>query len=287
MLKWDVEIIPAPNDKSHKRESNLEECLVKVPFSTLGEIINALHKPDFEEAKQKIKACKIEYDPKCSDVEQEVKQSSHKLTITKCIREYSKLEIQLTSSQAKSYAVEPTISLVHISQTFSCCLLHVKSPIQCYAPNISKITVVWSPTAHKLSAYVESWKPAVEAESITNSTTSSRMPLILKDLKLRWTSSREAQFSVSADYRIKYQRPFDYGDYVCIKYHDLLSNPKSQYFELDERKKITWVAHGRIVSGGDDEDIKIVFPENTVLPETPLADKLCYLEVIPLQITFR
>ena len=65
-----------------------------------------------------------------------------------------------------------------------------------------------------------------------------------------------------------------FGDYVCIQYHNLLSNPKSQYFELDESKKITWVAHGRIISGDDDEDIKITFPENTILPETPLSDKI-------------
>ena len=286
LLNWDVEIIPPPSDRSSKRESNPKEQLVNVPFSTLGEVINALHKPDFEKAKQKIETCEIEYS-KCSDDEQEVKQSRHKLTISKYIRKYSKLDIQLTSSQTKSYAVEPTVSLVHISQTFSCCLLHVKSPIQCYAPNISKVTVLWSPTAYKMSAYVESWEPAVEAESITNSTTSSRIPLIIKDLRLKWISSNKAQFSVSSDYRIKYQRPFSFGDYVCIKYHNLLSNPKSQYFELDENKMITWVAHGRIISSNDDEDVKIEFPENTVLPTTPLADKLCYLEVIPLQVTFR
>ena len=287
-LKWNVEIIPAPDDKSSKKESNPKEGLdlVKIPLSTLEETIKALHTAKFEEAKEKIKACKIEYS-NSPDVEQEVKQSCHKLTIIKNIREYSKLDIQLTSSQTKSYAIEPIVSLVHISQTFSCCLLHVKSPVQCYAPNISKFTVLWSPTAHNMSAYVESWRPAVEAESITNSTTSSRVPLIIKDLRLKWVSSREARFSVSADYRIKYQRPFSFGDYVCIQYHDLLSNPKSQYFELDESKKITWVAHGRIISGDDDEDVKIVFPDNTILPETPLYDKLCYFEVIPLQITFR
>ena len=289
LLKWNVEIIPAPDDKSSKKESNAKEeglDLVQIPLSTLGEIIEALHEAKFEEAKKKIKECKIEYS-NYPDVEQEVKQSCHKLTITKYLREYSKLDIQLTSSQTKSYAIEPTVSLVHISQTFSCCLLHVKSPIQCYAPSITKFTVLWSPTAHNMSAYVESWQPAVEAESITNSTTSSRVPLIIKDLRLKWVSSREAQFSVSADYRIKYQRPFSCGDYVCIQYHNLLPNPKSQYFELDESKKITWVAHGRIVSGDDDEDVKIAFPENTILPETPLSDKLCYLEVIPLQVTFR
>ena len=233
-----------------------------------------------------IKTCKIEYS-ECRDVEQEVKPSCHKLTITKYIREYSKLDIQLTSSQTKSYAVEPTVSLVHISQTFSCCLLHVKSPIQCYAPNITKFTVLWSPIAHNISAYVESWQPAVEAESITNSTTSSRVPLIIKDLRLKWVSSNRAKFSVSAEYRIKYHRPFSCGDYVCIQYYNLLSNPKSQYFELDESKKVTWVAHGRIVSVDDEEDVRIAFPENTILPETPLSDKLCHLEVIPMQITFR
>ena len=287
LLKWDVEIIPPPSKRSSKKEKNSKEDydLVEIPLHMLGATVEALHKAKFKEAK-KIKTCKLKFS-KCCDVEQEVKQSSHKLTITKCIREYSKLEIQLTSSQAKSYAVEPTVSLVHISQTFSCCLLHVKSPIQCYAPNISRFAVRWSPTAHNISDYVESWVPAVEAESITNSTTSSRIPLIIKDLRLKWTSSNKAQFSVDSKYRVKYHRPFDYGDYVCIKYHNLLLNPKSQYFELDERKKITWVAHGRIVSSDDDEDVKIVFPENTVLPETPLADKLCYLEVIPLQITFR
>ena len=288
LLKWEVEIIPPPSDRSSKKEQNIKEDydLVEIPLRTLGATIEALHKARFKEAAKKIKTHEIRFS-RCRDVEQEVKQSCHKLTISKYIRKYSKLDIQLTSSQTKSYAVEPTVSLVHISQTFSCCLLHVKSPIQCYAPNISKFAVRWSPTARNMSDYVESWQSAVEAESITNSTTSSRIPLIIKDLRLKWISSNKAQFSVNSKYRVKYQRPFDYGDYVCIKYHNLLSNPKSQYFELDERKMITWVAHGRITSGDDDENVKIEFPENTILPETPLADKLCYLEVIPLQITFR
>ena len=138
-----------------------------------------------------------------------------------------------------------------------------------------------------MSAYVESWQPAIEAESITSSTSSKRVPLIIKDLRLKWVSPREAHFSVTIEYRIKYQRPFDFGDYVCIQYRNLLPNPQSKYFELDESKKVTWVAHGRIVSGKDEEDVKIVFPENTTLPETPLSEKLCYLEIIPLQISFR
>ena len=211
LLKWNVEIIPASNNRSSKKESNNKEHyeLVEIPLSTLGATVEALHKAKFKEAKKKIKTSEIRFS-KCRDVEQEVKQSYHKLTITKYLREYSKLDIQLTSSQTKSYAIEPTVSLVHISQTFSCCLLHVKSPIQCYAPSITKFTVLWSPTAHNISAYVESWEPAVEAESITNSTTSSRVPLIIKDLKLKWVSPTEAQFSVSADYRIKYQRPFSF-----------------------------------------------------------------------------
>ena len=138
-----------------------------------------------------------------------------------------------------------------------------------------------------MSAYVESWEPAIEAESITNSTTSSRVPLIIKDLKLKWISPREARFSISSDYRVEYQRPFNYGDYVCIQNHNLLANPKSRYFELDESKTVTWVAHGRINNSDDEDIVKIVFPENTMLPETPLSNKLCYLEVIPLQITFK
>ena len=287
LLKWNVEIIPAPDNRSSKKERNIEENydLVKIPFNTLGAVIEALHKEKFKEAKKLIDTCKKEY-LKCTDVKQEVKPSCHKLTITKHIREYSKLDIQLTSSQTKSYATEPTVSLVHISQTFSCCLLHIKSPIQCFAPNISKFSVLWPPTAHNMSAYVESWQQAIETESITNSTSSSRVPLIIKDLRLKWVSPREAQFSVSIDYRIKYQRPFDFGDYVCIQYRNLLSNPQSKYFELDRTKKVTWVAHGSIVSGYE-KDVKIAFPENTTLPETPLNDKLCYLEVIPLQISFR
>ena len=103
---------------------------------------------------------------------------------------------------------------------------------------------------------------------------------------MKWVSPREAHFSVSVNYRVEYQRPFDFGDYVCIQYHNLLPNPKSQYFELDENKKVTWVAHGKIVSGKD-EDVRIIFPESMIVPETPLSDKLCYLELIPLQITFR
>ena len=290
LLKWNVEIIPAPDSRSSKKEANTKEDydIVRIPLYTLGTIIEALHKEKFKDAKKAIRVCKKDLKcSKCSDVEQEVKPSCHKLTITKHIREYSKLGIQLTSSQTKSYAIEPTVSLVHISKTFSCCLLHVKSPIQCYAPNISRFTTLWSPTAHNISDYVESWQSAIEAESITNSTTSSRVPVIIKDLRLKWVSPREAHFSVIVDYRVQYQRPFDFGDYVCIQYRNLLPNPKSQHFELDESKKVTWVAHGRIVSGKDEEDVKIIFTENTTLPETPLSDKLCYLEVIPLQITFR
>ena len=286
LLKWNVEIIPAPGDKSSQQENNPKEDLVKIPLSTLRETIKLLHKAQFQKAKGKIQACEIKHD-KFRDVEPEVKSSSHKLIITKDIREYSKLDIQLSSNQTKSYAVEPIVSLVHISKTFSCCLHHVKSPIQCYAPYISKFTASWSPTANTMSAYVESWEPAIEAESITNSTTSRRVPLIIKDVKLKWISSREARFSISSEYRVKYQRPFNYGDYVCIKYHNLLSNPKSQYFELDESKTVTWVAHGKINSGDEEDIVKIVFPDNTMLPETPLSDKLCYLEVIPLQITFK
>ena len=290
LLKWNVEIIPAPDNRSSKKETNTTEDydIVEIPLNTLGAVIEALHKEKFKDAKKAIRECKAKVKPsKCRDVEQEIKPSCHKLTITKYIMEYSKLDIQLTSSQAKSYAIEPTVSLVHISKTFSCCLLHVKSPIQCYAPNISRFATLWSPTAHNMLDYVESWQSAVEAESITNSTTSSRVPLIIKDLKLKWVSPREAQFSVTSSYRIKHQKPFDIGDYVCIQYRNILPNPKSQYFELDESKKVTWVAHGRIVSDDESEDVKMIFPENTTLPETPLSDKPCYLEVIPLQITFR
>ena len=300
LLKWNVEIIPAPNNKPNKQESKSnKEKVIEIPFSTLGAIIKLLHeanfheekfdKVKFEEVKTMIKTCKNNYS-ECRDVEQEVRPSCHKLTITKHIRQYSKLDIQLTSSEAKIYAIEPTVSLVHISKTFSCCLLHIKSPIQCYAPNISRSTTLWSPTAHNMSDYVESWQSAVEAESITNSTSSSRVPVIIKDLRLKWVSPREAHFSVSVNYRIEYQRPFDFGDYVCIQYHNLLPNPKlnkPQYFELDESKKVTWVAHGRIVSGKDEENVRIVFPENTTSSVNPPPDKVCYLEVIPLQITFR
>ena len=293
LLKWNVEIIPAPNNRSSKKENNVTEDydLVEIPLDALGASIEALHDPKIKESevKKKIKACKI-VSSKCRDMEQEVKSSSHKLTITKYIREYSKLDIQLSSSQAKSYAIEPTVSLVRISKTFSCCLLHVKSPIQCFAPNVSKSNALWLPTAHKISDYVQSWVPAIEAESITNSTTSSRVPLIIKDLKLEWISPREAQFPLSADYRVKYHKPFDYGDYVCIQYHNLLSNPKSRYFELDGSMKVTWVAHGSIngiISDDGEENVKMIFPENAILPETPINGKLCYLEVIPVQITFR
>ena len=297
LLKWNVEIIPPPDNKPNKEVGKgIKEKVVEIPFSTLGTIIKLLHEANFhEENFDKVKfeevttMIKNNYS-ECRDVEQDVKPSCHKLTIAKRIREYSKLDIQLTSSQTKSYAIEPTVSLVHISKTFSCCLLHVNSPIYCYEPNISRFTTSWSPTAHNISDYVKSWQSAIEAESITNSISSSRVPLIVKDLRLKWVLPKKAQFSVDADYRIKYQRPFDFGDYVCIQYHDLLLNPKlnkPQYFELDESKKVTWVAHGRIVSDKDQENVTIVFPENTTFPVTPSSDKVCYLEVIPLQITFR
>ena len=288
LLKWNLEIIPAPNNRSSRKVKDIEEDynLVKIPFATLGMVIKDLHEANFNEAKRLIKTCRKEC-WKCRDVDQQVKPSCNKLTITKNIREYNKLDIQLTSNQTKSYSMEPTISLVRISQTFFCCVLHVKSPIQCYVPNISKFTPRWSPTAHNISYYVDLWQPAIEAESVCNSTSCSRVPLIIKDLKLKWVSPREAHFSANNNYRIKYQRPFGFGDYVCIQYHGLLPNPKSQYTELDGSKKVTWVAHGKIVSDDDAEDVKIIFPENTTLPETPLSDKLCYLEVIPIQLTFR
>ena len=300
LLKWNVEIIPAPDYRPNKKQSKSnEEKMLEIPFNTLGAIIKLLHeanfhndkfdKAKFEEVKQMIKTYEKSY-LVCKDVEQDIKPSCHKLTITKRIREYSKLDIQLTSRQVKSYAIEPTVSLVHISKTFSCCLLHVTSPIQCYAPNISRLATQWSPTAHNMLDYVKSWQSAVEAESITNSTSSSRVPLIIKDLKLKWVPPKEAQFSVDVNYRIKYQRPFNFGDYVCIQYHNLLLNPKlkkSRYFELDESKKVTWVAHGRIVNRKDKENVKIIFSESTTLPETSLSDIACDLEVIPLQITFR
>ena len=220
---------------SHRVRSISTFFQLEIPFCTLGAIIKLLHeanfhndkfdKAKFEEVKQMIKTYEKSY-PVCKDVEQDIKPSCHKLIITKRIREHSKLDIQLTSRQTKSYAIEPTVSLVHISSTFSCCLLHVTSPIQSYAPNISRSATLWSPTAHNMLDYVKSWQSAVEAESITNSTSSSRIPLIIKDLKLKWVPPREAQFSVDVNYRIKYQRPFNFGDYVCIQYHNLLLNPK-------------------------------------------------------------
>ena len=58
---------------------------------------------------------------KYEDVEQEKAKHSHTLIITKWIREYSKLDIQLSYTQEKYYAIEPTTYQFdsHIPNTFT------------------------------------------------------------------------------------------------------------------------------------------------------------------------
>ena len=293
VLKWNVEMIPAPLNRSSKKENKRKEEmeLVQIPVDTLAKVVEALHNDKYTEAKDLIKTTSHGISPsKCIDSEQEIdKKSSHKLTITKHIRENSTLDIQISSTHSKSYSVDPTVSLVHISKTFSCCLLHVKHPIECYAPEILN-----SPPFHAcntLSDYVKLWQPVVEAESITNSTSSKRIPMIIKELRLEWTSRNEAQFDVTPDFRIKFRKPFETGDLVCIQYRKLLPNSGKFDLESDKDKKVTWVAHGKIVGGSREQTIKIECPrESTVLPTTQelsVTDKLCNLEVIPLQVTFR
>ncbi|XP_065891374.1 3'-5' exoribonuclease HELZ2-like isoform X2 [Dysidea avara] len=293
VLKWNVEMIPAPLNRSSKKENKRKEEieLVQIPVDTLAKVVEALHNDKYTKAKDLIKTTSDGISPsKCIDSEQEIdKKSSHKLTITKHIRENSTLDIQISSTHSKSYSVDPTVSLVHISKTFSCCLLHVKHPIECYAPEILN-----SPPFHAyntLSDYVKLWQPVVEAESITNSTGSKRIPVIIKELHLEWTSRNEAQFDVTPDFRIKFRKPFETGDLVCIQYRKLLPNSGKFDLESDKDKKVTWVAHGKIVGGSREQTTKIECPrESTVLPTTQgfsLTDKLCNLEVIPLQVTFR
>ena len=62
LLKWKVEIIPAPGDKSCKLENDSKEYLVKIPLSTLRDTIKFLHKGQFQKAKGKILACKTNDD---------------------------------------------------------------------------------------------------------------------------------------------------------------------------------------------------------------------------------
>ena len=155
-------------------------------------------------------------------------------------------------------------------------------------------------TSQNMSNYANLWRPAVTAESITSSIRSKRIPVIIKNLQLKWTSSNEAQFLVAdyEDYKIKFQNSFSINDYVCVQYRNLLSNPSSKYFELDSSKKVTWAAHGRIVEE-DHGQIKIAFSKNTAPPKIIFSESTstpiytnnislsCDLEVIPLQVTFR
>ena len=298
LMKWQVEIIPAPDIELREEDINIKLKhinAVEIPLDMLAKIIKAVHNKNVEEAKELITSYKPE-DLKCRDVEQKKTQHSRKLTITKYIREYSKLDIQFSSTQEKSYAIEPTVSLIHISHKFSCCLLHVKHSIECYAPYILKSSAVNLVTSENVSNYAKLWQPAVTAESITSSIRSKRIPVIIKNLQLKWTSSNEAQFLVAdyEDYKIKFQNPFSINDYVCVQYRNLLSNPSSKYFKLDSSKKVTWAAHGRIVKE-DHGQIKIAFAKNTAPPKivffesssTPIYTLSCDLEVIPLQVTFR
>ena len=296
LMKWQIEMIPAPGQELKEKDITKKKQFnaIKVPLITLEKIIKAVHNGSDEVAKKLVKSCKTE-PLKFDDVEQKKAQHSRSLTITKWIREYSKLDIQLSSTQVNSYAVEPTVSLIHISQTFSCCLLHVKHHIECYAPNILKYSPPNLFSNKSMSDYAKSWWPAVTAESINSSMSSKRIPVVIKNLLLHWTSDNEAQFIVTDydDYRIRFQEPFSVSDYVCIQYRDLLLNPVSEKdFKLDSNRKVTWVVHGRIVHevGGQ---IKIAFPENISPPTVIYSRKSksisqkCDLEVIPLQVTFR
>ena len=314
VTKWQVERIPAPGTELGEENINTKFNIVEIPLDMLAKVIETVHS-DIEETKKLIKSCNTELkdlkckepkceEPKCKiskyeepDVEQRKTKYSRKLAINKYIRECgSVLDVQFSSIQEKSYAIEPTVSLVHISRTFACCLLHVKHPIQCYVPNISK-----SPPVHlkKMSNYISLWWPAVSAESITSSIRSKRIPVIIKNLKLQWTSTNKAQFIVTdyEDYQIEFQNPFFIHDYVCIQYRNLLPNPISEYFDLDSNKKVTWVAHGRIVKE-EHGQIMIEFAKNTAPPKIVFSESIsspihtnfslcCDLEVIPLQVTFR
>ena len=182
VLKWKFEMISVPKNMPSKKEKDTKN-LVYLPIKILTKLAESFHnKPT--NAKCPIHTVSKVIKPlTCINSAQVVdKKSSHTLIITKHIRENSTLDIQISSTHSKSYSVDPTVSLVHISKTFSCCLLHVKYPIECYAPEILN-----APPFHPcnmLSDYVMSWQPIVEAESITNSTSSKRVPVIMKELRL-------------------------------------------------------------------------------------------------------
>ena len=289
VLKWNIEMIPAPNNRSSKKEDNKSDSIdvVSLSINTMANVIKALHNGNFSDAKHNIHTASHEIKPsKCIDSEQEIdKKSFRKLTITKHIRENSMLDIQISSTHSKSYSVDPTVSLVHISKTFSCCLLHVKHPIECYAPEILNSSPFH--TCNTLSDYVKLWQPIVEAESITNSTGSKRIPVIIKELHLEWTSRNEAQFDITPEYRIKYQKPFDIGDLVCIQYRNMMPNDEKFDLKLDKNKKATMVVHGKITDINE-QTIKLKFSESTILPMTLNISKFfCNLEIIPFQVTFR
>ena len=327
IMEWQIEIIPAPGNELSREDVGKSKRklidMVKVPLGILANAIEYVHHEEFIKAKDLIKSCKTEklkwedveqkkeahkqkkthVQEKCHELDQSHKQEETQhfrtLIFTKWIREYSKLDIQLSYTQEKSYAIEPTVSLIHISQGFSSCLLHVKHSIECYAPHILTSRAVNLKYTKTISHYVQKWEPAVEAESITNSITSKRIPLIIKDLRLVWTSTDEAHFNVTdyVQYKTRFQTPFSQNDYICVQYHNLLPNPstKDYEFELDRSKKITWVAHGRIVKIIEDQEechghIVIKFSKNTTPPDqmgVVLSAKPCDLEVIPFQVTFR
>ena len=292
VLKWNIEMIPAPNNSSSKKEGNWNDSVdvVNLPIDTLADVVKVLHNGNFAVAKRFIHTASSMIKPsKCINSTQEVDpKSPHKLTITKHIRENSTLDIQISSTHSKSYSIDPTVSLVHISKTFSCCLLHVKHPIECYAPEILN-----SPpfhTCNTLSDYVKLWQPIVEAESVTNSTSSKRIPVIIKELRLEWTSRNEAQFDITPEYRIKYRKPFDIGDLVCIQYRNMMPNDGKFDLKLDKNKKATMVVHGKITVIKE-QTIKIKFSKSAILPMTldssNISKKFCNLEIIPFQVTFR
>ena len=277
-------MIPAPNNESSKKEDNKIDPInrVDLPIDILAEVVKALHNGKFIDAKSLIHTASLNIKPsKCIDSTQEVNKKF--LIITKHIKENSMLDIQISFIHSKSYSVDPTVSLIHISKTFSCCLLHVKHPIECYAPEILKSSPFHA--CETLSDYVKLWQPIVEAESITNSISSKRIPVIIKELRLEWTSRNEAQFEVPPDFTIKYRKPFEKGDLVCTQYCNLIPNYEKFDFKLDKNKKATLVVHGKI-TGLKEQIIKIKFSESTPA-SIKISKHFCNLEIIPIQVTFR
>ena len=178
VLKWKFEMISVPKNMPSKKEKDTKN-LVYLPIKILTKLAESFHnKPT--NAKCPIHTVSKVIKPlTCINSAQVVdKKSSHTLIITKHIRENSTLDIQISSTHSKSYSVDPTVSLYTYPRPSAVGFM-LNIP---YAPEILN-TPPFHP-CNTLSDYVMSWQPIVEAESITNSTSSKRVSVIIKKLHL-------------------------------------------------------------------------------------------------------